>query len=152
MSFYSLKIIIYVNVPFSEKNEAKRLGARWNPGEKLWYFEFLWDDFWEFIDDIRYSHTYKYKPIKADANLQHQSFDDVDYGDIDLDNKDRNDPTYDTDLDYIILKNNEKVCELAKNKYARYMTKIKNESAIIEVKPIIKLKSIKKLKKYIDTL
>jgi len=26
-----------LNVPFSDKDEAKRLGARWNPKKKVWY-------------------------------------------------------------------------------------------------------------------
>ncbi|WP_067143520.1 DUF5710 domain-containing protein [Oceanivirga salmonicida] len=30
---------IYLNVPFSEKEEAKNLGAKWNPKEKKWYYE-----------------------------------------------------------------------------------------------------------------
>lgn len=29
--------MIYYEVPFSGKDEAKRLGARWNGTEKLWY-------------------------------------------------------------------------------------------------------------------
>ena len=28
---------IYLNVPFEEKEEAKKLGAKWDPGRKLWY-------------------------------------------------------------------------------------------------------------------
>jgi len=27
----------YLNVPFAEKNDAKQLGARWDPGERAWY-------------------------------------------------------------------------------------------------------------------
>jgi hypothetical protein len=27
----------YLNVPFAEKDDAKRLGARWDPNAKLWY-------------------------------------------------------------------------------------------------------------------
>lgn len=32
-----MHIMIKLNVPFSEKNQAKALGARWNPIEKTWY-------------------------------------------------------------------------------------------------------------------
>jgi hypothetical protein len=28
---------VYLSVPFSEKEEAKRLGARWDGGARLWY-------------------------------------------------------------------------------------------------------------------
>ncbi len=30
---------LYLNVPFAEKEEAKALGARWNPTIKLWFIE-----------------------------------------------------------------------------------------------------------------
>lgn len=30
---------IYLNVPFSEKDEAKQLGARWDSAAKKWYIE-----------------------------------------------------------------------------------------------------------------
>ncbi|WP_298624347.1 DUF5710 domain-containing protein [uncultured Zoogloea sp.] len=29
----------YLRVPFAEKDEAKRLGARWDPAKKLWYVQ-----------------------------------------------------------------------------------------------------------------
>lgn len=29
--------MLYINVPFSEKDEAKKLGAWWNPEERSWY-------------------------------------------------------------------------------------------------------------------
>ena len=29
--------IVFLDVPYEEKDEAKRLGARWNPGEREWY-------------------------------------------------------------------------------------------------------------------
>ena len=29
--------LVWLNVPYSQKDRAKALGARWNPGEKLWY-------------------------------------------------------------------------------------------------------------------
>ncbi|HRP94801.1 MAG TPA: DUF5710 domain-containing protein [Rhodocyclaceae bacterium] len=28
-----------LKVPFAEKDQAKKLGARWDPGRKLWYIE-----------------------------------------------------------------------------------------------------------------
>ena len=28
---------IYLTVPYKEKDEAKKLGARWDPDSKLWY-------------------------------------------------------------------------------------------------------------------
>ena len=31
-------IRIYLNVPYEEKEEAKKLGAKWDPGRKKWYF------------------------------------------------------------------------------------------------------------------
>ena len=30
---------IWLNVKFSEKDEAKRLGAQWSPGHRRWYVE-----------------------------------------------------------------------------------------------------------------
>lgn len=27
----------YLNVPFTEKDEAKRLGAKWDPSNRQWY-------------------------------------------------------------------------------------------------------------------
>ena len=29
--------MIFLNVPYAEKDEARALGARWNPGKKRWY-------------------------------------------------------------------------------------------------------------------
>lgn len=29
--------LVWLNVPYSQKDRAKALGARWNPGEKSWY-------------------------------------------------------------------------------------------------------------------
>jgi hypothetical protein len=31
------KAQVFLNVPFAEKDEAKRLGARWDPARKKWY-------------------------------------------------------------------------------------------------------------------
>ena len=30
---------IYLNVPYERKEEAKQLGAKWNPQKKKWYSE-----------------------------------------------------------------------------------------------------------------
>ena len=30
--------LLYLNVPYSEKEEAKKLGAKWNPEKKKWYY------------------------------------------------------------------------------------------------------------------
>ena len=30
-------IEIYLNVPFAEKDEAKQLGAKWDPDSRRWY-------------------------------------------------------------------------------------------------------------------
>jgi hypothetical protein len=32
-------MIIYMNVPYAEKDQAKALGARWNPIKKQWFIE-----------------------------------------------------------------------------------------------------------------
>src|SRR5699024_10130548 len=34
---YALSEVTFLNVPFREKDEAKALGARWNPERRLWY-------------------------------------------------------------------------------------------------------------------
>lgn len=39
---------LYLNVPYSEKDEAKALGARWNPRVKKWYTEGGWQDYGKF--------------------------------------------------------------------------------------------------------
>jgi hypothetical protein len=28
---------VYLNVPYDEKDEAKKMGARWDPNCKLWF-------------------------------------------------------------------------------------------------------------------
>jgi len=35
--------MLYINVPFSEKEEAKILGARWNSEKKMWYIRDRYD-------------------------------------------------------------------------------------------------------------
>ena len=32
------KVIVYIDVPFNRKDEAKKYGARWSPDSKSWYF------------------------------------------------------------------------------------------------------------------
>lgn len=36
-------MIVWLNVPFAEKDQAKALGARWNPARKKWYVKDLAD-------------------------------------------------------------------------------------------------------------
>ncbi len=31
--------MLFINVPYLEKDEAKQLGAKWNPTKKMWYIE-----------------------------------------------------------------------------------------------------------------
>jgi hypothetical protein len=37
MEYQKTDNMIYLAVPYAEKDIAKRLGARWDPSEKLWY-------------------------------------------------------------------------------------------------------------------
>ena len=39
---------LYLNVPYAEKDEAKALGARWNPRAKKWYFDGARSDYIRF--------------------------------------------------------------------------------------------------------
>lgn len=32
-------MIVWLNVPFAQKDRAKQLGARWSPSQKRWYVE-----------------------------------------------------------------------------------------------------------------
>ena len=32
-----MRNVVDLSVPFSEKDEAKQLGARWNPERRIWY-------------------------------------------------------------------------------------------------------------------
>lgn len=36
----------YLNVPYAEKEEAKRQGARWDPEKKKWYIEVFANQKW----------------------------------------------------------------------------------------------------------
>lgn len=51
---------LYLNVPFAEKEEAKRLGARWDPELKLWFVE---------IKDTVPSPLHRWLIEKVDYNL-----------------------------------------------------------------------------------
>ena len=57
---------IYLNVPFEEKEEAKKLGAKWDPGRKLWYIPK--DMVFERSIDVRQLlHSwYEEPPVKAE--------------------------------------------------------------------------------------
>ena len=35
---HAQKFVQYVNVPYSKRESAKKLGARWRPEKKSWYF------------------------------------------------------------------------------------------------------------------
>ena len=37
MSGYNINTDTRLNVPYAQKNAAKRLGAKWNPDDKFWY-------------------------------------------------------------------------------------------------------------------
>ena len=41
------KVRQYLNVPYREKDEAKRQGARWDPQAKKWYVEVFPGQSWE---------------------------------------------------------------------------------------------------------
>ncbi len=47
----------YINVPFSEKNEAKQLGAKWDRGEQSWYIP----------ADVEQAHFSKWMQASADT-------------------------------------------------------------------------------------
>ena len=57
---------IYLNVPFEEKEEAKKLGAKWDPSRKLWYIPK--DMVFERSIDVRQLlHSwYEEPPVKAE--------------------------------------------------------------------------------------
>lgn len=56
-------MIVWLNVPFAQKDKAKRLGARWSAGNKRWYVENATDlgPFMAWIDD-RLKQPTKKKP------------------------------------------------------------------------------------------
>ena len=37
--YQTVKKKIYLNVPYDEKDEAKKMGARWDKSKKRWYIE-----------------------------------------------------------------------------------------------------------------
>lgn len=43
-----------LNVPFHEKDEAKLLGAKWNPKEKIWYIDLCFEDLGTLNDCARW--------------------------------------------------------------------------------------------------
>ena len=53
---------IYIGVNFSEKDEAKKNGAKWNSKSKKWYFEYSLTEFLN-NDDL---HSFGYKPYFLD--------------------------------------------------------------------------------------
>ena len=40
LSFLQTVVRIYFQVPFAHKNDAKRMGMKWNSCMKLWYYEY----------------------------------------------------------------------------------------------------------------
>ena len=38
------KVRIYINVPYAQKDEAKKFKSRWDSDRKLWYFDYQADD------------------------------------------------------------------------------------------------------------
>jgi len=51
----------YLNVPYNEKDEAKKLGARWSPFYKSWYIEEIPDiiPFIKWMDKRMQNHLMK---------------------------------------------------------------------------------------------
>ncbi|CFX15807.1 Uncharacterized [Syntrophomonas zehnderi OL-4] len=47
---------LYLNVPYSEKDEAKTLGAKWNPELRMWYVENKYD-YYKFAKWRKFSNT-----------------------------------------------------------------------------------------------
>lgn len=70
---FSGKGKIYLNVPYSEKEQVKELGARWDPDIKKWYYKGLVRDYTKFAkwisDDeeitIAFEHIYIVERIRA---------------------------------------------------------------------------------------
>ncbi|WP_416431069.1 exodeoxyribonuclease VII large subunit [Piscirickettsia salmonis] len=58
---------IYLNVPFAEKDEAKRLGARWDPSSRAWYIL-------PHIDTAPFQRWLKIQPTQDQSqnHIQHQ--------------------------------------------------------------------------------
>jgi hypothetical protein len=51
--------ILFLDVPFEERNNAKKFGAKWNPGKKSWY-----------IDAINYQGEITQYSVKKDTQLE----------------------------------------------------------------------------------
>jgi hypothetical protein len=58
-------IRIYCGVKFADKDMAKSRGAKWNMEQKLWYFSYHIETF---FNDVNL-HTFNYKPIRVEASL-----------------------------------------------------------------------------------
>nr|SPS05716.1 conserved protein of unknown function [Candidatus Nitrotoga fabula] len=61
----------YLRVPFSEHDEARRLGARWNNARKLWYVEDV-ENIAAFIKWFRPEHLAPHKPNKVPKKRHRQ--------------------------------------------------------------------------------
>ena len=54
-------IHVYCGVKYSDKDEAKSRGAKWDADEKLWYFKYSIKQ-WDSNENL---HTFNYKPIRV---------------------------------------------------------------------------------------
>jgi len=78
------QIQIFCGVKFSDKDQAKALGAKFDMENKSWYFQYEIDDFYS----NKNNHTYQFKPhdvmlhcaVRLDDNRNHDSkkFKDMD--------------------------------------------------------------------------
>ncbi|MDR3501958.1 MAG: DUF5710 domain-containing protein, partial [Legionella sp.] len=59
------KIVFVFNVPFKEKDSAKRLGCRWNPDEKHWYYKCDLKNY-EGYPDIAIPYDFPITEVKCD--------------------------------------------------------------------------------------
>jgi len=58
-----MELIIYVQVSFSEKEDVKKRGGRWNAQKKLWYFKFHANDAGELDEDDCHVSGYPIKDV-----------------------------------------------------------------------------------------
>lgn len=59
-------MITFLEVPFSDKEIARKLGARWSPGNQCWYVENV-EDLEPFL---RWMHAHHLKPVKPSARIK----------------------------------------------------------------------------------
>jgi len=56
-------IHLYCGVKYEQKDEAKKLGAKWDANRKAWYFKY---DLLKFKEDTFMMHTFTFKPFHID--------------------------------------------------------------------------------------